>query len=117
MRGPLSHRRLVPEVTLGDAPGETTHSGSAVSSTSEECTDLHNRPRVISRSPSGEGSCLVSSASAQPEWDPQLRDRVKRLMRVLRAIAAAKTRPTRHTASCHGVQWLGEAAEHLVVHQ
>lgn len=36
-------------------------------------------------------------------------------MRVLRAIAAAKTRPTRHTASYHGVQWLGTAAEHLVV--
>lgn len=38
-------------------------------------------------------------------------------MRVLSAIAAAKTRPTRHTDSCHGVVWLGAAREHTAVHE
>lgn len=38
-------------------------------------------------------------------------------MRHLRSVAAAKTRPTRHTSSCHGVVWLGPASDHMPVHE
>lgn len=46
-----------------------------------------------------------------PENDPTIRDKVTRLMGVLRQIAAAKFPPTRHTDSYHRAVWLEHAQQ------
>ena len=53
----------------------------------------------------------------EPEHDPAVRDRVIRLMGVLRQQAAAKHRPTRHVSGHHKVLWLADAREHCAVRQ
>lgn len=51
-----------------------------------------------------------------PEYDPQLRDQVRRLMGVLRQLAVARNRPIRNTSSYDGALWLSEAQEHCSLH-
>ncbi|MHA6793613.1 AAA domain-containing protein [Pseudonocardia bannensis] len=50
-----------------------------------------------------------------PEHDPAIRDRVIRLMGVLRQLALAKHRPLRHTSGYARALWLGAAQEHCTV--
>lgn len=51
-----------------------------------------------------------------PENDPVLRDRVARLMGVLRRIAVAKNRPVRHADQYLDTVWLSPARELGLVH-
>lgn len=51
-----------------------------------------------------------------PEFDPGLRDRVSRLMGVLRQLAVAKSRPVRHTRSYEATLWLSETTELATLH-
>lgn len=50
-----------------------------------------------------------------PENDPAVRDRVVRLMGVLRSLAAAKHRPVRQVTNHPGLIWLARAQEHCTV--
>ncbi|MGH3979450.1 MAG: AAA domain-containing protein [Pseudonocardiaceae bacterium] len=52
----------------------------------------------------------------RPENDPALRDRVSRLMGVLRQLAVARSSPVTHTDRYLGIVWLGEAQQHSTVH-
>ena len=54
--------------------------------------------------------------TSQPEHDPVLRDKVRRLMGVLRALAVAKTKPIRNIANYQEMLLLADASEHLAVH-
>jgi very-short-patch-repair endonuclease len=51
-----------------------------------------------------------------PEFDPGLRDRVSRLMGVLRQLAVAKSRPVRHTRSYEATLWLSETTDLATLH-
>ncbi|MDN5914704.1 MAG: AAA family ATPase, partial [Pseudonocardia sp.] len=50
-----------------------------------------------------------------PENDPTIRDKVTRLMGVLRQLAAAKFSPVRHTDNYHATLWLEDAQEHCSI--
>jgi very-short-patch-repair endonuclease len=54
--------------------------------------------------------------TSQPEHDPALRDKVRRLMGVLRALAVAKTKPIRNITNYQEMLLLADASEHLTVH-
>lgn len=51
----------------------------------------------------------------KPENDPTIRDKVTRLMGVLRQLAAAKFTATRHTDSYPAAVWLDAAQEHCAI--